>query len=104
MRGNRLELCELVGADAERRTDGRIELAHRSASELVDPVVECPDTLDRPVRNSLGKRSVTWLEPRSGGTEGTVRVGVVLEHATHSLECGASRRRDAHCKPRRNSS
>ena len=83
--GDAVEVAELVGAEAKRRPDRRIELAHRTAAERLDRVVERPDALHRPVRDLLGERPVARVEPAGRGGEGAVGVGVVLEDAEDDL-------------------
>jgi hypothetical protein len=100
----RLELEQLVGADPQRCAHGWVELANRSTPELVDPVIERANPLDRPVGDSLGQSPVARVEPLGRGAEHPVCVRVVLEHAAYGLEGRSTRRRRGHLTPRRNSS
>ena len=93
--GDGVEIGELVGADPERGQHRRIELAHGTAAERLDPVVERADALHRPVGDALGERAVTLVERLRGGGERSIGVRVLLEHAPHDLVRRAPRGRDA---------
>ena len=95
---------ELVRAEPQRGLYRRIQLGHRAAAERLDPVVERPDPLNRAVGQPLRKGAIPRLEAGRSGGKGAVGVGGVLENATDGLVGGTPSRRDAHLKPRKNSS
>ena len=80
-----LEVAELVRAEAKRGEHRRVELAHRSAAERLDRVIERPDALHRSVRDPLRKRAVALVELLARAAERAVRVCVVLEDAAHDV-------------------
>ena len=94
---------ELIAPKPERSSHGRVELAHGSLAELLDPEVERPGPLDGAVGKPLRERAVTVVETLDGRGERAVGVRLLLEHAPHDLERGAPGGRD-HRRPRRNSS
>ena len=94
---------ELVGAQAERRAHGRVELAHRPAAERLDRVVERADALHRPVGELLREGAVARVEPLRRAAEGPVGVRTLLEDPLD--DPGRDRRAPAHLRrPRRYSS
>ena len=94
---------ELVGAEPQRGTHRRVELANRPLPELLDPEVERAHALHRSVREPLRERAVAIVETVDRACERAVGVGVLLEDAQDDVERGAARGRD-HRRPRRNSS
>ena len=94
---------ELIGPKPERSSHGRVELAHGSLAELLDPEVDRPGPLHGAVRKPLRERAVTVVETLDGRGERAVGVRLLLEDAPHDLERGAPGGRD-HRRPRRNSS
>ena len=94
---------KLVGAEPERGSHRWIELANGALAELLDPEVDRPPALHRPVGESLRERAVAVVEPLDGRGERTIGVGPLLEDAAHDFEGGATCRGD-HRRPRRNSS
>jgi hypothetical protein len=79
--GDSLRVRELVGAEAERCTNRRVELAHGPPAERVDRVIERANALDGAVGKPLGERALARLEARGCGAKDTIRVRVVLEDA-----------------------
>ena len=94
---------ELIGAEAQRRLHGRVQLANRPLAELLDAEVEHARPLHRSEREPLRERAVACIESRHGGGERAVGVRVTVERSPHDLEGRTTRRRD-HRTPRRNSS
>ena len=78
-----LRVGELVRAEPQRRPHRRVELGDRAAAELLDPVVERADALDRPVGEPLRERPLARVDALDRAAKGTVGVGVVLEDAPH---------------------
>ena len=99
-----LRVGELVGAEPQCRLHRMVEPLDRPAAELLDPVIERADALDRPVGEPLGQRPVARVDALGRAAKGAVGVGVVLEHAPDRLEGRAPRRGNAHRSPRRNAS
>ena len=99
-----VEIAELVGAEPQRRANGRVELANRPLAQRLDRVIERPHPLDRAVREPPRQRRVALVEPRRRRAERPIGVRVVLEDAAQHLVGGLARRRDGHRSPRRNSS
>ena len=94
-----LREAELVGAEPQRRPHRRVELRDGPPPERLDPVVERPDALNRPVREALCKSAVAFVEPARDAGKRPVRVGVVLEHPQDGVERGPPRRRDHDTRP-----
>ncbi len=94
---------ELVRAEPQSRPHRRVELAHRPLAELLDPEVERPCHLHRPVGEPLRERPVAGVEAVDGGGEGPVCVSLFLEDAAHDVVRSLARRSD-HLAPRKNSS
>jgi hypothetical protein len=86
-----LRVRELIGAQPQRRAHRRVELGDRTAAELLDPVVESPDALDRPVGQPLCERPLARVDALNRAAKGSVRIGVVLEDAPNRLERRAAR-------------
>ena len=101
---NAVEIAELVRAEPQRRPDGRVELPHRPLAERLDRVVERAHPLNRAEREPPGERAVALVESLRGRAERPVGVGVVLEDPAQHLVGRLPGRRDAHRRPRRNSS
>src|SRR6266511_977409 len=89
---------ELVGAQAKRRLDGRIELPHRSATDRLDRVVQRAYALHGAEREPLCERAVARIQALCGRTKDAVGVRVVLEHAQDDL---VRRLPGCHRRPRR---
>ena len=88
--GDPVDEPELVGAESERRSDGRVEAAYGPTAEGLDRVVERSDALDGTERQPLRERAIALVECCSRRSERTIRVRPVLEHAQEDVE-----RRDA---------
>jgi hypothetical protein len=95
--------CQLIRPQAEGRAHGRVELAHGSLAELLDPEVQRPRALHRAVRQPLRERPVPFVETLDRRRKRTVGVRVLFEDPPNHLERGPPRRCD-HRTPRRNSS
>ena len=88
--------AELVRAEAERGSHRRVEAVDAPASERLDRVVERAGALHRAEREPLRERAVAIVESSGGGPEGSIGVGVVLEHAHEHVVRGGARR--AYCR------
>ena len=94
--GHAAEEAELVGAEAERREHGRVELSHRPLPERLDRVVERSHPLHRAERELSRERPVAVVEPLRCGAERPVGVGVLLEDAADDLVRREPGRRNRH--------
>ena len=81
---------ELVRAEPERRSHGRVEAAQRSPPERLDRMVERARALNGAEREPLRERAIAFVETGRGAAKGAIRVRVVLEDAQEDVE-----RRDA---------
>ena len=86
------EEAELVGAQAQRRQHGRVELAHRPLAERLDRVVERPHALHGAECELPRKRAVALVEALGGGSQRPVGVRVLLEDAADDLVRRGARR------------
>ena len=69
IRGNRIQVGELVGADPESGAHRRVELSHGAAADLLERVVERAHALDGAVRDPLRQRAVALVEAGGGGAK-----------------------------------
>ena len=90
VRRDRVEVAELVRAEAQSGTHRRVELPHGPAAERLDRVVERTDALHRPVGDLHCEGPVALVEALRQRTERAVRVGVLLEDPPDDLVCDAA--------------
>jgi hypothetical protein len=95
-----LHVDELVGARAQRRPHGRVELAHRAAADRLDGVVERAHPLHGAVGDPHRERPLARVQCLRRRAEGAVGVRALLEDAPHDLVRHRARR---HRRPRTNS-
>ena len=92
-----VEVGELVGADAQRSANRRVELrAPAAAPSASMPWSSARDALHRAVGDLLGERAVAGVEALGGGGQRAIGVRVLLEDAPDDLVRGAPCRRDGH--------
>ena len=97
--GNRIQVAELVCADPQSGADRRIELAHGTAANLLEHVVERACPLHCPVRDPLRERAVARVQAGGRTGEGAVGVRVLLEDAQDDVVRDSAGRCD-HVSPR----
>src|SRR5436190_6248114 len=101
MRRNARGVGELIRAEAQRRANGRIQLAQRAAPEFLDRVVERANALHGAVGEALRERTIARVEPFRCRAQHAIGVRIVLEHTQDYLVRSLPR---SHRTPRRNSS
>jgi hypothetical protein len=95
--GDAVEEEQLVEAEAQRRGDGRVELAD-GPGERGDVVIERAEALDGAVRELTGKGPVAADEVPGLRVQGAVCVGALLGHPPEDGEGGQAGRRDGRAR------
>jgi hypothetical protein len=94
---------QLIGADPQRRSQGRLELGRRAGGQRLHRVVERPHPLDGAEREAHRLAAVALVEagPLRLGPEGAVGVGVLLERPADDFACHRARAHVARSGARR---